>query len=105
MSVGKEEVCEETSVCVFSISILWGWVWWYLHVAGCVLRDLGRVCSVVLSPCVGPGLVFSCEYPVCGLLVSCYASWCREISYHSHLLWCTYEYFSLCAVSVFCVNA
>ena len=60
--MGKEGVCEETSVCVFSISS--GWVWWYLHVAGCVLRGLGRMCSGVLSPCGGPGLVFSCGYPV-----------------------------------------
>jgi len=62
--VGKEGVCEETSVCVFSISILWGLVWWYLHVAGCVLQGLGRVFSGVLSPCGGPGLVFSCGYPM-----------------------------------------
>jgi len=41
-----------------------------VHVAGCVLRGLGRVCSGVLSPCVGPGLVFCCRYPMCELLVS-----------------------------------
>ena len=39
--------------------------------AGCALWGLGRVCSGVLSPCGGPGLVFSCGYPLCGLLVSC----------------------------------
>ena len=38
--------------------------------AGCVLRGLGRLCSGVLSPCGGPGLVFSCRYPICGLLAS-----------------------------------
>ena len=68
--MGKEEVYEETSVRVFSIFISLGWVWWYLNVAGCVLQGLGRVCSGVLSPCGGPGLVFSCRYPICGLLAS-----------------------------------
>jgi len=47
------------------------------------------------------GLVFSCRYPTCGLLVCRYAPQCTESYYHSHLVWCTYEYFSFCRVSVF----